>query len=190
LKKLFIVLIAALICISAVQAEETNPKVRLITSRGEIILELNRIEAPKTVENFLAYVNSGFYDNTIFHRVIKGFMVQGGGLSESMERKPTLSPIENEADNGLKNLAGSIAMARTQNPHSATSQFFINTVDNHSLDHRNKSMQGWGYCVFGKVTDGLFVVKGIENISTTTRNGRRDVPRTPVFIKQIIIVSK
>lgn len=165
-------------------AGPSNPKVRLETDKGDIVLELDQRSAPRTVENFLAYVNAGFFDGTIFHRVIKGFMIQGGGLTEDMETKPTNSPIPNEADNGLKNVRGSIAMARTQDPNSATSQFFINTVDNAFLDHKGKSVQGWGYCVFGKVIEGLDVVDAIENLPTTARAGHSDVPADPVFIKR------
>lgn len=165
-------------------AGPSNPKVRLETDKGDIVLELDQRSAPRTVENFLSYVNAGFFDGTIFHRVIKRFMIQGGGLTEDMETKPTNSPIPNEADNGLKNVRGSIAMARTQDPHSATSQFFINTVDNAFLDHKGKSVQGWGYCVFGKVIEGLDVVDAIENLPTTARAGHSDVPADPVFIKR------
>jgi cyclophilin family peptidyl-prolyl cis-trans isomerase len=165
-------------------AGPSNPKVRLETDKGDIVLELDQRSAPRTVENFLSYVNASFFDGTIFHRVIKRFMIQGGGLTEDMETKPTNSPIPNEADNGLKNVRGSIAMARTQDPHSATSQFFINTVDNAFLDHKGKSVQGWGYCVFGKVIEGLDVVDAIENLPTTARAGHSDVPADPVFIKR------
>lgn len=163
-------------------ADAPKPKVRLITSKGVIVIELDRQAAPKTVENFLKYVDSGFYAGTIFHRVIKGFMIQGGGLLEDMNMKSTNSPIPNEADNGLKNLRGSIAMARTQDPNSATSQFFINTVDNEFLNHKGKTAQGWGYCVFGRVVEGLEVVDAIEGMPTTSRAGFRDVPAEPVVI--------
>jgi len=161
----------------------------LETSHGNIVLSLDSEKAPQTVNNFLAYVKSGFYDSTIFHRVIRGFMIQGGGLTENMERKTPLSPIRNEADNGLKNGVGTVAMARTGDPHSATAQFFINTVDNQFLNHRGKNAQGWGYCVFGKVTEGMSVVQSIENTRTTIRNGRQDVPRTAVMIKKTIILA-
>jgi len=168
-------------------AEPQNPRILLETSHGNIVLKLARDKAPKTVANFLTYIKSGFYNGTIFHRVIRGFMVQGGGMTENMERKTPLSPIKNEADNGLKNRAGTIAMARTGDPHSATAQFFINTVDNGFLDHRGKNAQGWGYCVFGEVVDGMSVVKLIENTRTTVRNGRQDVPGTPVIIRRATI---
>ncbi len=163
-------------------ADAPKPRVRLITSKGVIVIELDRQAAPKTVENFLMYVDSGFYAGTIFHRVIKGFMIQGGGLLEDMNMKSTKSPIPNEADNGLKNVRGSIAMARTQDPNSATSQFFINTVDNEFLNHKGKTAQGWGYCVFGRVVEGLEVVDTIEGMPTTSRAGFRDVPGEPVVI--------
>ena len=163
-------------------AETANPKVRIETDKGTLVIELDSQKAPKTVENFINYVRSGFYEGTIFHRVIKGFMIQGGGLTEDMRPKQTSAPIPNEADNGLKNLRGTIAMARTQDPHSATSQFFINTVDNAFLDHKGKSLQGWGYCVFGRVVEGLDVVDAIENLQTASRAGHQDVPVTPVFI--------
>ena len=168
-------------------AEDSNPKVRIETDKGTIIIELDSKKAPKTAGNFLEYVRSGFFEGTIFHRVIKGFMVQGGGLTEDMRQKPSNAPIPNEADNGLKNLRGTIAMARTQDPNSATSQFFINTVDNAFLDHRGKTAQGWGYCVFGKVVEGMDVVDAIENLQTTSRGGHQDVPSTPVFIKSATV---
>ncbi len=190
MKNLILIFISLIISFSTVQAETANPIVKLETTLGNITLILNRSKAPQTVNNFLAYVKSGFFDGTIFHRVIRGFMIQGGGLKENMERKPTLSPISNEADNGLKNEAGSIAMARTGDPHSATAQFFINTVDNQFLDHRQKSNQGWGYCVFGKVSEGLQIVHAIENTRTTVRNGRRDVPSTAVVINKAMIVKE
>ena len=189
LKKLISILIFITLSFTITWAEPQYPRIQLETSQGNIVLKLDRNKAPKTVDNFLAYVKSGFYDNTIFHRVIRGFMIQGGGLSEDMERKTTLSPIKNEADNGLKNRAGTIAMARTGDPHSATAQFFINTVDNSFLNHRGKNAQGWGYCVFGEVVEGMSVVQSIENTRTTIRNGRQDVPRTTVFIKKATILK-
>jgi peptidyl-prolyl cis-trans isomerase B (cyclophilin B) len=164
-------------------------RVKLSTQKGDIIIELNATAAPKTVENFLAYVNSGFYDGTIFHRVIKEFMIQGGGFDADMQRKPTRPPIINEADNGLSNRIGTIAMARTPDPHSASAQFFINVKDNLFLDHRAKTAQGWGYCVFGKVVGGMDVVHAIENVLTTMRAGMRDVPQTPVQIVKAEVVK-
>jgi len=188
LKKLILILTLVTLSFTTAWADPQNPRILLETSHGKIVLKLNRDKAPKTVDNFLAYVKNGFYNNTIFHRVIRGFMIQGGGLTEDMERKTPLSPIKNEADNGLKNQAGTIAMARTGDPHSATAQFFINTVDNSFLNHRGKNPQGWGYCVFGEVIEGMSIVQSIENTRTTIRNGRQDVPRTTVFIKKASIL--
>jgi peptidyl-prolyl cis-trans isomerase B (cyclophilin B) len=168
--------------LSGAMAADLPAKVKLTTNKGEIVIELDASAAPKTVENFLAYVNAGFYDGTVFHRVIKGFMIQGGGFDTNMQRKPTRPPIANEADNGLANRIGTIAMARTSDPNSASSQFFINVKDNGFLDHRSKTAKGWGYCVFGKVADGMNVVRAIENVSTTARFGMRDVPQQPVEI--------
>lgn len=159
-----------------------NPLVLLETSSGDILIELFTDKAPKTVENFLRYVNEGFYGNTIFHRVIKGFMIQGGGMTMKMEEKPTHEPIENEATNGLKNVRGSVAMARTPDPHSATAQFFINTVDNAFLDHTSPDEAGYGYCVFGQVTDGMDVVDKIEKLKTRTLGFHSDVPVDMVLI--------
>ena len=170
-------------------AADLPVQVKLVTQQGDIIIELNTAAAPKTVENFLAYVNTGFYDGTIFHRVIKGFMIQGGGFDASMQRKPTQPPIINEADNGLSNRVGTIAMARTPDPHSASAQFFINVKDNLFLDHRAKNAQGWGYCVFGKVVSGMDVVRAIENVPTTMRAGMRDVPQTPVVIVKAEVIK-
>ncbi|MCP4750584.1 MAG: peptidyl-prolyl cis-trans isomerase [Proteobacteria bacterium] len=170
--------------------QDPNPRIRLATNHGDIVVVLDRKKAPKTVDNFLKYVQSGFYDGTIFHRVIRGFMVQGGGLTVDMEKKPTREPVRNEADNGLKNTRGSIAMARTNDPHSATAQFFINTVDNSFLDHRSKSGRGWGYCVFGEVVEGMKVVDKIENVHTTSKLGRRDIPILPVKLKKAEAVQQ
>jgi len=170
-------------------ADESKPRVKLATSMGDIVLELDRTAAPKTVANFLTYVKDGHYDGTIFHRVIAGFMIQGGGFTADMKRKPTRAPIRNEADNGLSNRTGTIAMARTNDPHSARAQFFINVKDNDFLDHRAKSAKGWGYCVFGRVVDGMNVVRAIENVATTSRSGMRDVPKTPVLIQKATLVA-
>ncbi|BBO80336.1 peptidyl-prolyl cis-trans isomerase [Desulfosarcina ovata subsp. sediminis] len=156
---------------------------------GDIVIELDPAAAPKTVDNFLAYVNAGFYNGTIFHRVIAGFMIQGGGFDAQMQRKATRPPVVNEADNGLSNRIGSIAMARTSDPHSASAQFFINVKDNDFLDHRAKNRKGWGYCVFGKVVAGMNVVRAIEHVATTARAGMRDVPEAPVVIENVSIVS-
>ncbi|MBO6258464.1 MAG: peptidyl-prolyl cis-trans isomerase [Succinivibrio sp.] len=156
--------------------------VTLKTTYGDIVIELNHEKAPKTAENFVNYVKQGFYKGTIFHRVIKGFMIQGGGLTATLDQKETNSPIENEADNGLVNDRGTIAMARTQDPHSATAQFFINTVDNDFLNFRSKDISGYGYCVFGKVIEGLEVVDKIESVKTGTRGFYQDVPTETIEI--------
>mgnify|MGYP001826780114 FL=1 len=157
--------------------------VKLETSMGDIVIELDEDKAPETVSNFLNYVRDGFYDGTIFHRVINSFMIQGGGMNDQMIAKSGQDPIQNEADNGLTNDRGTIAMARTQDPHSATSQFFINHKDNSFLNHTAPSVQGWGYCVFGKVTDGMDVVDAIASVSTTNRAGHSDVPEDVIEIK-------
>ena len=170
---------------AAESAKAPNPQVRMTTSLGVIELELDASKAPKTVANFLAYVDKGFYNGTIFHRVIPGFMIQGGGFTPGMKEKPTGEKIQNEADNGLKNLTGTIAMARANDPHSASAQFFINTVDNGFLDHRAKNPQGWGYAVFGKVTKGMDTVKKIEAVATGTAGFHQNVPRQDVVITTI-----
>ena len=160
-----------------------NPKVVLDTSKGKIVLELYPDKAPETVNNFLNYVDKKFYDDTIFHRVIPKFMIQGGGFTTDMKRKPTEAPIKNEADKGLNNDRGTIAMARTGDPHSATAQFFISTVNNDFLNHKSKTQQGWGYTAFGKVVEGLDTVDAISAVKTTTRGPYRDVPVEPVVIQ-------
>jgi peptidyl-prolyl cis-trans isomerase B (cyclophilin B) len=157
-------------------------KVALETDKGKIVIELYPDKAPKTVQNFLDYVDAGHYNSTIFHRVIPTFMIQGGGMTASMKEKPTKPPVKNEADNGLRNQRGTIAMARTQVPDSATAQFFINTVDNDFLDFKNKTIQGWGYAVFGKVVEGMDVVDTIAKVKTTNRSGHQDVPVDTVMI--------
>ncbi|HMA47105.1 MAG TPA: peptidylprolyl isomerase, partial [Frankiaceae bacterium] len=164
-------------------------RVALETSKGRIVLELDAAHAPKTVENFLAYVRAGHYDGTVFHRVIDGFMIQGGGFTADMVQKPTRAPIANEADNGLKNKRGTVAMARTGDPHSATAQFFVNTVDNAFLDFRSKDAQGWGYTVFGKVVEGLEVVDAIVKVRTTSKGPFQDVPAEPVVIRKATVVE-
>ena len=176
--------ISALSVIAAVApaAAGDAPKVALETDKGRIVLELYPDKAPKTVQNFLDYVDAGHYNSTIFHRVIPNFMIQGGGMTASMKEKPTKAPIKNEADNGLKNQRGAVAMARTQVPDSATAQFFINTVDNDFLDFKNKTVQGWGYAVFGKVVEGLEVVDAIAKVKTANRGGHQDVPADTVMI--------
>jgi peptidyl-prolyl cis-trans isomerase B (cyclophilin B) len=181
-------LVAALAVLAAVvpgNAEETakgNPKVVLDTSKGEIVIELFADRTPVTVQNFLAYVDAKFYDGTIFHRVIPNFMIQGGGFTADMKQKPARDPIENEADNGLENQRGTLAMARTSDPNSATAQFFINSVDNDFLNFKSKTPQGWGYAVFGKVVEGIEVVDAISAVKTKTRGMYQDVPVEAVVI--------
>jgi len=160
-----------------------KPVVEMRTNFGTVALELYPDKAPKTVENFLSYVRSGFYDGTIFHRVVPGFVIQGGGFTAEMVKKDTEAPIENEADNGLLNLKGAICMARTMEPQSATSQFFINTKDNPALDFRERSPQGWGYAVFGKVIEGIEVVQQIEGTPTGNQGPYQNVPVDPVVIE-------
>ena len=166
------------------------PVVELDTNMGAIVIELNEEKAPKTVENFLNYVKSGQYDGTIFHRIIDGFMIQGGGMDAEMNEKPTNAPVENEADNGLKNDKGTIAMARTQDPHSATSQFFLNVKDNDFLNHTGKNMQGWGYTVFGKVTSGMDVIEKMKGVPTGRFGMHADVPKEPVVINSATIITQ
>jgi cyclophilin family peptidyl-prolyl cis-trans isomerase len=172
---------------AAMEKKTANPVIIIETSMGDITVELYRDRAPKTVANFLEYVKAGFYKGTVFHRVIKGFMIQGGGLTVDMKQKPTRPPIENEATNGEKNERGTIAMARTSDVNSATAQFFINTVNNSFLDHRSQSPDGFGYCVFGKVTTGMEVVDKIESAATENKDMYRDVPVKPVIIKDVRI---
>ena len=161
----------------------------LKTNHGDITLELDFENAPNTSENFMNYARDGFYNGTIFHRVIDGFMIQGGGFEQSMTQKPTGSPIQNEADNGLKNDAGTIAMARTMDPHSATAQFFINVADNAFLNHTAPNAQGWGYAVFGKVTAGMDVVDAIRKVPTGNAAGHQDVPLEAVVIESVEVAE-
>lgn len=163
--------------------------VKLKTNFGEIVIELNAEKAPITVANFLEYVNSGFYNGTIFHRVIDGFMIQGGGMEPGMSQKATNDPIQNEADNGLGNEAYTIAMARTPNPHSASSQFFINVSNNDFLNFSAPTAQGWGYCVFGKVVEGTDVVDKIKKVKTGNKAGHQDVPVEDVVIETAEVVG-
>lgn len=168
----------------------THPHVALHTNYGDIVLELDNEKAPKSTANFLEYVRSGHYNGTIFHRVINGFMIQGGGFDSNMTQKPTNDPIPNEADNGLKNLAGTIAMARTNDPDSASAQFFINVVDNDFLNHTGKTPQGWGYAVFGKVIQGMDVVDKIKAVETGNRGFHQNVPVDPVVINSADIIQQ
>ncbi len=176
--------LGAVVTAGAEDATVKNPRVLLDTSEGKIVLELYQDRAPETVKNFLDYVDAGFYDSTVFHRVIPDFMIQGGGFTFDMKEKTTRTPVKNEADSGLKNTRGTVAMARTSDPHSATAQFFINTADNNFLDHKNKSEQGWGYAVFGKVVEGIEAVNAVSAVKTTTRGPHQDVPTDPVVIKR------
>lgn len=169
-----------------IQTQGENPVVNISTNYGDIRVRLYADKAPVTVKNFLSYVNDGFYDNTVFHRVIPGFMIQGGGFTEQMQQKQTKSPIKNEADNGLENLKGTIAMARTSEVNSATSQFFINLEDNDFLNHGSRD---FGYAVFGKVIDGMDVVEKIGSVNTVTKGYMQNVPEKPVIIKSIKVVD-
>lgn len=185
------VLLAATVLILTGSFAVAGSQVRLETTLGPITLELADDKAPKTVENFLGYVRDGFYNGTIFHRVIDGFMIQGGGFSRDFQQKPTRAPVLNEAENGLKNVRGAVAMARTGDPHSATAQFFINVKDNPVLDYRSSTAQGWGYAVFGKVVDGMDVVDKIRQVSTGAGGpgGQfSDVPKTPVVITSVTLL--
>ncbi len=166
-----------------------NPVVEMVTSLGMIKIELYADKAPKTVENFLQYTKERFYDGTVFHRVIPGFMVQGGGFTPDMEQKKTRETIANEAQNGLKNQKGTLAMARTSNPHSATAQFFINVADNEFLNFTGPTQQGFGYCVFGRVTQGMDIVDKLVAIPTGTRSGHQNVPLKPIVIQNMRILS-
>lgn len=162
----------------------------LKTNMGEITIELNHEKAPKTAANFEQYVKEGFYDGVIFHRVIDGFMVQGGGMEPGMKQKQTRDQIENEADNGLKNEVGTLAMARTMDPHSASAQFFINVADNEFLNHTGKNSQGWGYAVFGKIVDGMDVVNRIKSVKTGSKMGHQDVPVEDVIIEKAEVIAE
>ena len=184
MKKLFALATGLLMSLSAMAA---NPVVEMKTNQGVILIELDAEKAPKTVANFLQYVKDGFYNGTVFHRVIDGFMIQGGGFEPSMKQKPTRAPNENEAKNGLKNAAGTIAMARTQDPHSASAQFFINLVDNRPLDY--PSRDGWGYAVFGKVAQGFDVVQKIAKVKTGNAGFHQNVPVDPVVIESIRLIE-
>ncbi len=183
------ILLSLLLCLATATALAADPQVALKTNRGTIVLELYPTHAPQTVVNFLDYVKAGHYNGTIFHRVIDGFMIQGGGFTPDMQQKSTRAPIENEAANGLKNRIGSVAMARTRDPHSATAQFFINVNDNVGLDHTAPTMAGYGYAVFGKVVRGMDVVESIAKLPTTRVGPYADVPSQPVVIESATLVS-
>ena len=184
--KVFLISIMMVLLVSltagAADKPGDNPRVVLDTTKGKIVIELYLQKAPETVVNFLGYVDAKFYDGTIFHRVIPSFMIQGGGFTADMQRKPVKGPIKNEADRGLKNERGTIAMARTGDPHSATAQFFINLVNNDFLNHKNKTQQGWGYAAFGRVIEGMDVVDAISAVKTTSYQQYRDVPAEAVVI--------
>ena len=164
--------------------------IKLQTNHGDIIIKLFADEAPETVKNFIQYVQDGHYDNCIFHRVISNFMIQGGGFEPGMEQKPVRAPIKNEANNGLSNKVGTLAMARTMDPHSASSQFFINVNDNAFLNHTSETSQGWGYAVFGEVIEGMDVVNAIKEVETTSRAGHQDVPREDVVIEKAEVIEE
>jgi peptidyl-prolyl cis-trans isomerase B (cyclophilin B) len=167
----------------------TNSMIHLKTNYGTLVIELDEAKAPKTVANFLAYAKEGFYDNTIFHRVIDKFMIQGGGFGPGMTQKATNPPIENEASNGLRNARGSLAMARTSDPHSASSQFFINVVDNDFLNYTGPTPSGWGYCVFGKITDGMHIIDQIKGVATGSKLGHKDVPLSDILVESVLVVE-
>jgi peptidylprolyl isomerase/peptidyl-prolyl cis-trans isomerase B (cyclophilin B) len=169
--------------------QPANPRVLIETSKGNITVELFASKAPVSVENFLSHVKTGFYDGTVFHRVIPGFMIQGGGMLPDMTEKSRGAPIKNEANNGLKNLRGTLAMARTGEPHSATSQFFINVADNYFLNHRGESFEGWGYAVFGQVLSGMEVVDAIVAVPRGDRGMHQDVPMEPVVMTKVTVVK-
>ncbi len=179
-------LLAASLVLSV--AAWAGPKVEMQTNLGRMVIELDEAKAPETVKNFLAYANDGFYNGTVFHRVIYGFMIQGGGFTADMTQKPTRAPIQNEAKNGLKNARGTIAMARTQDPHSATAQFFINHADNTPLDY--PSRDNWGYAVFGKVTEGMDIVDKIAQVKTGNKGYHQNVPTEPVVIQSVKVISE
>ena len=188
MKKALMALVMILaLCVAATAAE--LPRVKVETTAGNFVVELDARNAPKTVRNFVVYVKSGFYDGTIFHRVIPSFVIQGGGFDENMIQKPTRTPIQNEADNGLKNKHYTLSMARTSDPHSATSQFFINLKDNPNLDFRSATRSGYGYAVFGKVIEGTDVIDRIAQVPTGRHGVHSDVPLTPVIIKRIVPIN-
>ena len=186
--KKYLIGILVIVCILQVNCTKLDIPIAVIsTNLGDIKLELNREAAPITVDNFIEYADSNYYDNTVFHRVIKGFMVQGGGYTPDMKKKSTRETVRNEADNGLQNNRGTIAMARTADPHSATAQFFINTVNNRQLNFHGKNQRGWGYCVFGEVIEGMEVVDAIEAVNTGKKGRMSDVPQNQIIIKSVSV---
>lgn len=187
MKGLVVLCLGLLVFVGMVKAEDNPLRVVLETTKGNIVIELNNEKAPIAVENFLGYVNSGFYEGTVFHRVIDGFMVQGGGFTESMDQKKTEGTIQNEADNGLENKRGTVAMARRPDPHSATSQFFVNVADNKFLNHSAKTPQGWGYAVFGEVVSGMDVVDAIAKADTGRHGSMGDVPKEQIVIQKAYV---
>ena len=202
MRSLVLVGMLPLVCLSAqaappststpkqgVTSMSTNPRVKMTTSLGDIVITLDAAKAPKTVANFLAYVNDGFYNGTIFHRVIDGFMVQGGGFTSGLKQKPTKANVENEANNGLKNNKYTLAMARTNEPHSATAQFFINVANNDFLNHTAPTSQGWGYAVFGEVTEGKEVVDKMRAVATANSGFHQNVPTTDLVIIEAVVLE-
>ncbi len=188
MRHLIAIALLALLSVPA-SAADGDPRVLFETSKGNILIELHPDKAPKTVENFLAYVESGYYEGTIFHRVIPGFMAQGGGFTADMQKKKTQPPIANEADNGLRNLRGTLSMARTNDPNSATAQFFLNVVDNAFLDHTAKTMRGWGYAVFATVIEGMEVADAIVAVPTTNHGQMKNVPVSAITIDRASVVK-
>ena len=181
--------VVAAVVLTAVPAD-AGPRARVETSKGTFVLELDSANAPATVENFVAYAEDGFFDGTIFHRVIPGFMIQGGGFTPDLVKKDTKAPIRNEANNGVANARGTVAMARTGDPHSATAQWFVNTVDNTFLNHTAESSRGWGYAVFGRVVEGMEVVDAISSVPTGVQGRMQDVPKEPVLLQKVEIVAE
>lgn len=202
MRSLVLVGMLPLVCLSAqaappststpkqgVTSMSTNPRVKMTTSLGDIVITLDAAKAPKTVANFLAYANDGFYNGTIFHRVIDGFMVQGGGFEPGLKQKPTKANVENEANNGLKNNKYTLAMARTSDPHSATAQFFINVANNDFLNHTAPTAQGWGYAVFGEVTEGKDIVDKMRAVATANSGFHQNVPTTDLVITKAVVLE-
>lgn len=185
----FLALSVFLLSFSLLSFAAESVKIKMVTNKGDIILELYPDKAPQTVKNFVNYANHNFYNKTIFHRVIDGFMIQGGGYTNAQDRKKVLDPVKNEADNGLKNDLGTIAMARTRDPHSATAQFFINLKNNDFLNFTRKSLNGWGYTVFGKVTHGMDVVNKIAKVKTIKSAGQQNIPVDPIYIEDVSVIK-